>query len=104
MTTVANIHHLSGGERMRYRSLPGTVYIGRPSKWGNPFTHLASACRPGMTLVPTRQQAVWRYEDWVKAQPELMAALPELKGKTLLCWCEPQACHGHVLARLADQA
>jgi hypothetical protein len=28
--------------------------------------------------------------------------LPDLKGKTLFCWCKPDACHGDVLAELAD--
>ena len=37
-------------------------------------------------------------------QPALLAALPELRGKRLGCWCAPQACHGDVLAQLADQA
>jgi hypothetical protein len=33
----------------------------------------------------------------------LMAQLPsELKGKKLGCWCKPNACHGDVLAELAD--
>jgi hypothetical protein len=35
-------------------------------------------------------------------QPELMAALGEIRGKVLGCWCKPAACHGDVLARLAD--
>ena len=80
---------------------PHDVYIGRPSKWGNPFTHLpAVARRPGMVLVASRDEAVARYEAWLREQPELMAALPELRGKVLGCWCAPQACHGDVLARL----
>ncbi len=43
-----------------------------------------------------------KYEQWLLQQPELMAALPELRGKVLGCWCSPNACHGDVLARLAD--
>ena len=70
------------------------VYIGRPSKWGNPF----AVGRDG-----TRVQVIARYEHWVRSQPELIAALPELEGKTLGCWCAPNACHGDVLARLAAE-
>ena len=79
---------------------PYDVYIGRPSKWGNPFTHLTV----GLALyrVATREEAVARYEEWLREQPELMAALPELRGKVLGCWCAPKACHGDVLARLAN--
>jgi hypothetical protein len=73
---------------------PHDVYIGRPSKWGNPF----AIGRDG-----TREQVIARYERWLLEQPELLAALPELAGKTLGCWCAPRACHGDVLARLARQ-
>jgi hypothetical protein len=69
------------------------VYIGRPSKWGNPFV----IGRDG-----TRDDVIARYEAWLLEQPELLAALPELAGKTLGCWCAPHACHGDVLARLAN--
>jgi hypothetical protein len=34
---------------------------------------------------------------------ELLAALPELAGKTFGCWCAPRPCHGEVLARLAGE-
>jgi hypothetical protein len=71
------------------------VYIGRPSKWGNPF---------GIGKDGTREEVIEKYRDWLMTQPELLAALPELKGKTLGCWCAPQACHGDVLAALANSA
>lgn len=69
------------------------VYIGRPSKWGNPF----EIGRDG-----TREEVIARYHEWILEQPQLMAALPELRGKVLGCWCHPNACHGDVLARLAE--
>ena len=50
----------------------------------------------------TRDEVIKKYEAWLLAQPALLAALPELRGKTLGCWCAPQACHGDVLARLAE--
>jgi hypothetical protein len=43
-----------------------------------------------------------RHERWLLTQPALLAALPELAGRTLGCWCAPRACHGDVLARLAN--
>jgi len=83
------------------------VYIGRPSKWGNPFTHLPLlqiGRASGMTEVATREEAVRRYEEWIKTKPELMAdAKKELRGKTLGCFCKPLACHGDVLAKIADE-
>jgi len=69
------------------------LYIGRPSKWGNPF----EIGRDG-----TREEVVAKYEAWLMEQTNLLEALPELKGKVLVCWCKPKACHGDVLARLAD--
>ena len=74
---------------------PYDVYIGRPSKWGNPF----KVGRDG-----TRDQVIARYQAWLHTQPQLLAALPELAGKTLGCWCAPNRCHGDVLARLTDHA
>lgn len=85
---------------LRGRSKVGTIYIGRPSKWGNPFSHV-----PGTIArfrVHTREEAIERYAAWIVTQPHLMAALPELRGKILSCWCAPLPCHGDVLARLAD--
>lgn len=72
---------------------PYDVYIGRPSKWGNPF----AIGRDG-----NRVEVIEKYRQWVQEQPELMAALPELAGKVLGCWCAPQMCHGDVLVALSD--
>ena len=69
------------------------VYIGRPSKWGNPFV---------IGKDGTREQVIQKYRNWLMTQPSLLAALPELKGRTLGCWCSPDACHGDLLAELAD--
>lgn len=91
-TTVLNIHKVGP-----YYD----VYIGRPSKWGNPFTHRKDNTIAKF-LVATREEAVEAYRDWIKAQPELLAALPELKGKRLGCFCKPQSCHGDILAEMAD--
>jgi Domain of unknown function (DUF4326) len=72
---------------------PHDVYIGRPSKWGNPF----AIGKDG-----TRDEVIAKYELWIVTQPHLMAALPELRGKMLACWCAPLACHGDVLAKLVE--
>ena len=70
------------------------VYIGRPSKWGNPFV---------IGKDGSRDEVIAKYEAWLISQPALIANLPELAGKTLGCWCAPFACHGDVLSRLANQ-
>ena len=77
------------------------VYIGRPSPWGNPFSHREGtlAC----FRVATREDAVAKFREWFLAQPELVArARRELKGKVLGCWCKPAACHGDVIAQIVD--
>jgi len=70
------------------------VYIGRPSKWGNPFV----IGRDG-----TRAEVIDKYRHWLLAQPQLMTALPELAGKVLGCWCAPRPCHGDVLMDFANR-
>jgi hypothetical protein len=70
------------------------VYIGRPSKWGNPFV---------IGEHGTREQVLQKYKDWIKEQPHLLNSLGELKGKRIACWCAPLACHGDVLAKMADE-
>ncbi|KKM73004.1 hypothetical protein LCGC14_1414830 [marine sediment metagenome] len=72
---------------------PYDVYIGRPSKWGNPFVVL---------LDGDRDQVIEKYREWIQTQPQLMDSLHELKGKVLGCWCKPQACHGDILAEMAE--
>ena len=83
---------------------PGAVYIGRASpryalrtsKWANPFM----IERDG-----ARDEVIMMYERWLRDErPDLMAALSELRGCDLVCWCAPLACHGDVLLRLANAA
>jgi hypothetical protein len=55
----------------------------------------------------TREQVIQKYEEYVKhkidTDPEFARAVRDLKGKTLGCWCAPEPCHGHVLAKLATE-
>ncbi len=79
------------------------VYIGRGSKWGNPFSHLDRLFpNPNLIWVESRQVAVDRYREYIEDHPELMEDLHELRGKRLGCYCAPKQCHGEVLAELAD--
>jgi hypothetical protein len=77
------------------------VYIGRPSKWGNPFSHKDGTLAE--FKIGSRSDAIQKYEEWIVNQPHLMGSLHELKGKTLGCWCSPKRCHGHVLAKLVER-
>jgi hypothetical protein len=71
------------------------VYIGRPGPWGNPYV-----------IGPDgdRAQVIAAFERYLLGSPELLARLPELRGKILGCWCAPDSCHGDVLARYAGSS
>ena len=72
----------------------GAVYVGRPSRFGNPYV----IGRHG-----DRAAVVARFEAALLANPELLAAAKtELRGKDLVCWCAPEACHADVLLRIAN--
>lgn len=99
-TDVIHLHDSAEDEWFRR----DFVYIGRAyragrawkpaSKWANPF-HIGAH--------GTREEVIAKYEAYVRADPELIAALPELRGKVLTCWCRPEACHGDVLVRLLEE-
>lgn len=72
-----------------------SVYIGRPSKWGNPFV---------IGKDGSRAEVVEKYRQYLLSKPELVAsAKRELKGMNLICFCAPLACHGDVLMEIANQ-
>lgn len=69
------------------------VYVGRPTKWGNPFI----IGRDG-----DRDEVCDKYEAWLWTQPGLVYSLHTLRGKTLACWCSPHRCHADLLEQLAN--
>lgn len=70
------------------------IFIGRGSKWGNPFM---------IGIDGTRDQCIWKYRQQLLSNPVKLAAVKrELKGKVLGCYCKPLPCHGDVLAEIAD--
>lgn len=89
-TRVINIKDAPAG----WRQNPQFVYIGRPSKWGNPFV----VGRHG-----ERGECVKLFERYLEEGGCMLDDIEELRGKTLVCYCKPRACHGDVLARYADE-
>lgn len=77
-----------------------SVYIGRPTKWGNPFSHLDNT--KAEFKVNSREEAVERYREYIVNNPKLLADLYELKDKDLICWCAPKKCHGDILKELIN--
>jgi len=91
---AGRVINLSGG-----KPLGDAVYIGRAvprrglkaSPFANPYIYGA------------RHEKIRLYRERLRRMPELVErARRELKGKTLACWCTPRACHGDVLAAVAD--
>jgi hypothetical protein len=76
--------------------LPNAIYVGRPSKWGNPFK---------IGVHGTRDEVIAKYRERItknlKENPRVYD-LNELRGKDLICWCHPQPCHADVLLELAN--
>jgi hypothetical protein len=106
-----------------WRMPAGAVYVGRPSRWGNPFTlRQVEAIAPksaqmwavilhGRLLVRwdsralAAADAVDRYRVWLRSSrvlyPDVYAAL---RGKDLACWCRlDQPCHADVLLEIANR-
>ena len=67
------------------------VYVGRGSKWGNPF-------RIGPD--GDRAAVIAKHERWLADQHHLLRALDELRRRDLVC--APLACHGDLLLWLAN--
>ncbi|MFW0772481.1 DUF4326 domain-containing protein [Paenarthrobacter nitroguajacolicus] len=87
-----------------------TVYVGRPSKWSNPFKVGAQGFQfdDGSAVFYRSRfgaSAATVVELFRKHEaPKLwQAARTELKGKNLACWCPlDQPCHADVLLELAN--
>lgn len=67
------------------------VYVGRPTKWGNPFV---------IGKDGNRVEVIKKYENWL---PTSGLDVKELRGKSLVCWCHPQACHADILLKAANE-
>ena len=67
------------------------VYVGRTTKWGNPFT---------LRKFP-RDIAIAKFEEYLN-NSELLEQLNELNGKKLFCHCAPLPCHAGVLIRKSE--
>ena len=106
-TTVIN------GKRKKNLGIE-SVYIGRPSIWGNPFVNQFVAAKYHWkdigisTADPVKAHRAWLSGEGYtnvmqKRRQEVLKRIGELKGKVLRCYCKPQPCHGDYLAELADE-
>lgn len=82
-----------------WRMPPNTIYVGRPSKYGNPY-----ALHGGKQY--ERTIAIEFYEKYMKEKllrdPHF---LDGLKGKDLACWCPlDKKCHADVLLSMIKES
>jgi hypothetical protein len=120
--TTIRVPHYRRVQRTRARGRPGmppgAVYVGRPTRWGNPFT-TTSAIEVGYARdeaearvfcvqcfaewLTRRDQGWWDGPEADRRRDAILDSLPMLRGKPLACWCPlDRACHGDVLAVLAN--
>lgn len=106
-----------------WRMPEGAVYVGRPSKWGNPYRAIRgtvwgpsrpieggemvaySTHAPASNAVEQAVENYWRDID-CRIRSSLTTELirSELAGKDLACWCPlDQPCHVDVLLKLANE-
>ena len=79
----------------RERGVPAdAVYVGRPTKWGNPFV---------IGQHGDRDEVIRLYRERLAGSPAMLRAVRELAGRDLVCWCSPEACHADVLVEFANR-
>lgn len=80
-------------------SLDNHIYIGRhnkhvggtfDSKWRNPYY----ISKYG------RSKCIEKFKIYLARNEDLLSDIKDLYGKTLVCWCVPNACHGEILIDL----
>ena len=99
-------------KRIRGKKLPdGVVYIGRPTKWGNPYKvgEKGRTAKEATKLYAEHLDKLVGTDDFLK-EHHLLGVRAHLKGKDLACWCgewepgQPEIdCHGVVLMKLANK-
>lgn len=74
------------------KHVDNAVYVGRPTKFGSPFGEYE------------RDEACDRFEAYFRSNKQLQAAaLEELDGKDLICWCHPKRCHAETYIRFINE-
>lgn len=98
--------------RIKGQKLPvRTVYVGRPSKWGNPFVgpHAAKLYQLWLMTGEEFPQALaeeYQACNLQRRRADILAALlaGELAGRPVACWCGvSHACHGDVLLGIDER-
>lgn len=78
---------------------PCDVYIGRPSRWGNPYP---------ISQNVSREDVIAKFREYllgqIKENPALIDEIVKtMKGRRLGCFCSPLSCHGDVYKEICDE-
>ena len=86
-----------------WRMPPNTIYVGRPTMWGNRWQIGTWSNTLGRN-VETIAEAVDLYRRLMWTEPHHIAWVREnLRGHDLACWCNlDQPCHADVLLEIAN--
>lgn len=77
------------------------VYVGRPSRFGNPYK--VDESLRALSLDEQRRHLDATFGQYLRAKPWLVREIrTELAGKDLVCWCAPLPCHADILLRVAN--
>lgn len=87
---LSSIPHIERVKNRHYETYD--VYIGRGSRWGNPFKIGPDGDR--LEVILKYRRHLWQcLREGSVTQNDLLS----LQGRTLGCYCAPKPCHGHVL-------
>lgn len=103
-----------------WRMPENTIYVGRPTRFGNPFRAGVEFCGPTIRCLHAPAELVSEFRTWlvadelhplfwdkdlIEAHTAIKVALRrgDLAGKNLACWCPTgQPCHADVLLEIAN--
>lgn len=108
MTTATDVVKPKRIQRKRtkgWRMPPNTIYVGRPTRYGNPFKVGELNADTGKIVTLEKCLEYFRFYLQRKYQGALLVEfLAPLRGKNLACFCkESEPCHADILLELANQ-
>ena len=99
-----NLKEWMSNENNSYIGRSGIVFI-KEKRFPTTSSIFANPYKVGRD--GTRNEVIEKYElyirDRIEKENDIKQALLNLKGKTLGCWCKPEACHGDILLRLIEE-
>lgn len=84
---ITKVINISSGE-------PYDVYIGRGSRWGNPFV---------IGVHGSREECIEQFKQLLINDENLIKDIDKLEGKVLGCHCKPKLCHGDIYCDILNR-